>query len=87
MSDITTIKKYNIILEEFSLSQDKTLTAYDEALTSRLSQGTKQLGRLLADLESEFDAIVKLLGIYKYLNYLYQRLCSFGAVPCCIGFF
>ena len=62
MSDITTIRKYNIILEEFSLSQDKTLTAYDEALTSRLSQGTKQLGRLLADLESEFDAIVKLEG-------------------------
>ncbi len=62
MSDITTIRKYNIILEEFSLSQDKTLTAYDEALTSRLSQGTKQLGRLLSDLELEFDAIIKLEG-------------------------
>jgi len=62
LSDITTIRKYNIILEEFSLSQDKTLTAYDEALRSRLSQGTKQFGRLLADLESEFDAIVKLEG-------------------------
>ena len=62
MADITTIRKYNIILEEFGLSQDKTLTAYDEALTSRLPQGTKQLGRLLADLESEFDAIIKLEG-------------------------
>ena len=62
MADITTIRKYKIILEEFSLSQDKTLTAYDEALTSRLPQGTKQLGRLLADLESEFDAIVKIEG-------------------------
>ena len=62
MSDITTIRKYNNILEEFTLSQDKTLTAYDEALTSRLSQGTKQIGRLLADLELEFDAIVKLEG-------------------------
>lgn len=62
MADITTIRKYNIILEEFSLSQDKTLTAYDEALTNRLSQGTKQLGRLLADLESEFDAIIKIEG-------------------------
>lgn len=62
MADITTIRKYNIILEEFSLSQDKTLTAYDEALTSRLPQGTKQLGRLLSDLESEFDAIVKIEG-------------------------
>ena len=62
MSDITTIRKYNIILEEFSLSQDKTLTAYDEALTSRLPQDTKQLGRLLSDLELEFDAIIKLQG-------------------------
>jgi len=60
LADITTIKKYNIILEEFNLSQDKTLTAYDEALTSRLALGTKQLGRLLSDLELEFDAIVKL---------------------------
>lgn len=62
MADITTIRKYNIILEEFSLSQDKTLTAYDEALTSRLPQGTRQLVRLLEDLESEFDAIVKIEG-------------------------
>jgi len=62
LADITTIRKYNIILEEFNLSQDKTLTAYDEALTSRLTQGTKQIGRLLADLELEFDAIIKLEG-------------------------
>lgn len=62
MADITTIRKYNIILEEFNRAQDKTLTAYDEALTSRLPQGTKQLGRLLDDLESEFDAIIKLEG-------------------------
>jgi hypothetical protein len=62
LADITTIRKYNIILEEFSLSQDKTLTAYDEVLTSRLKQGTKQIGRLLADLELEFDAIIKLDG-------------------------
>lgn len=62
MTDITTIRKYNIILEEFNLSQDKTLTAYDEALTSRLPQCTRQLVRLLEDLESEFDAIVKIEG-------------------------
>jgi len=49
LADITTIRKYNIILEEFNLSQEKTLTAYDTALISRLAQGTKQLGRLLAD--------------------------------------
>ena len=62
MADITTIRKYNIILEEFNLAQDKTLTAYNEALTSRLALSVKQIGRLLADLESEFDAIVKLEG-------------------------
>jgi len=62
LSDITTIKKYNIILEEFNRSADKTLTAYDEALTVRLPLGPKQLGRLLSDLELEFDAIVKLEG-------------------------
>jgi len=62
LSDITTIRKYNIILEEFNLSQDKTLTAYNDALTSRLSLSSKQIGRLLADLELEFDAIIKLDG-------------------------
>lgn len=62
MSDITTIRKYNIILEEFSLSQEKTLTAYDEVLSSRLNLGSKQILRLLRDLELEFDAIVKLDG-------------------------
>jgi len=62
LADITTIRKYNIILEEFNLAQDKTLTAYNEALTSRLALSVKQIGRLLADLESEFDAIVKLEG-------------------------
>jgi len=62
VQDITTIRKYNIILEEFNLSHDKTLTAYDEALTSRLPLGVKQIGRLLADLELEFDAIIKLEG-------------------------
>lgn len=62
MADITTIRKYNIILEEFNLSPTKTLTAYDEALRNRLPQGPRQLKRLLEDLEAEFDAIVKLEG-------------------------
>ncbi len=62
MSDITTIRKYNIVLEEFSLAQDKTLTAYNEVLSSRLSLGSKQILRLLRDLELEFDAIVKVDG-------------------------
>ena len=55
MSNITTIGKYNIILEEFNLSQDKILTAYDEVLLTRLNLSSKQIIRLLEDLEIEFD--------------------------------
>lgn len=62
MSDISTLKKYNIILEEFNLSQDKTLTAYSEALSVRLELGPKQILRLLRELEMEYDAIVTLEG-------------------------
>ena len=62
MADLTTIRKYNIILEEFNLSADKTLTAYSEVLADRLSLGSKQILRLLRDLEAEFDAIVKIDG-------------------------
>lgn len=60
MSEITTIKKYNIILEEFNFAQDKTLTAYDSVLKDRLSLSPKQIIRLLEDLEQEFDAIIEL---------------------------
>ena len=62
MADLTTIRKYNIILEEFNLSADKTLTAYSAVLADRLSLGSKQILRLLRDLEAEFDAIVKIDG-------------------------
>lgn len=60
MSEITTIKKYNIILEEFNFAQDKTLTAYDRVLQDRLNLSPKQIIRLLEDLEQEFDAIIEL---------------------------
>jgi len=62
MADLTTIRKYNIILEEFNLSADKILTAYSEVLSNRLSLGSKQILRLLRDLEAEFDAIIKIDG-------------------------
>jgi len=62
MADLTTIRKYNIILEEFNLSADKTLTAYSEVLADRLSLGSKQILRLLRELEAEFDAIIKIDG-------------------------
>lgn len=60
MSDMTTIQKYMFILEEINKRQDKTITAYDEVLAERLQLSTKQLGRLLEKLESEFDNIILL---------------------------
>jgi hypothetical protein len=62
VAEVSTIKKYNIILEEFNNSQDRILTAYDKVLIDRLNLQPKQIGRLLADLEIEYDAIVKLDG-------------------------
>jgi hypothetical protein len=62
VAEVSTIKKYNIILEEFNNSQDRILTAYDKVLIDRLNLQPKQIGRLLADLEMEYDAIVKLEG-------------------------
>jgi len=60
MSDMPTIKKYMFILEEINKRMDKTITAYDEILIDKLQLSTKQLGRLLDRLESEFDNIILL---------------------------
>lgn len=60
MSDMSTIQKYMFILEEINKRLDKTITAYDEILVDKLQLGTKQLGRLLDKLESEFDNIILL---------------------------
>ena len=60
MSDMTTIQKYMFILEEINKRQDKTITAYDEVLIDKLQLGDKQIGRLLEELESEFDNIILL---------------------------
>jgi len=48
------------ILEEINKRIDKTITAYDEILIDKLQLGTKQLGRLLDKVESEFDNITLL---------------------------
>ena len=60
MSDMSTIQKYMFILEEINKRMDKTITAYDEILIDKLQLGTKQLGRLLDKVESEFDNITLL---------------------------
>ncbi len=62
MSNITTIinEKHKIILEEFERANDKRLTAYSEALISRLNVDAKQRLRLLRELVLKFDSIVEL---------------------------
>ncbi len=62
MSQINTIKKYAIILEEFTKRVDRTLTSYDVVLLDELGISQKQLGRLLDELSSEFDNIITLVG-------------------------
>lgn len=62
MSDITTLKKYKVILEEFDRKQDKMLTAYDEILKERLSLSPKQIDRLIKELMDEFDNIIEIEG-------------------------
>lgn len=49
-----------IIIEEFEKAQDKTLTAYNEALQKRLNLGPKQIIRDLEELESKVASIVEL---------------------------
>ncbi len=62
MSQINTVKKYIIILEEFSNRTDGTLTSYDDFLLDELNISQKQLGRLLDELSIEFDNIITIDG-------------------------
>jgi hypothetical protein len=59
MSELSTLKKYKIIIEEFEKRQDKCLTGYDEILKNKLELGPKQIDRLIKELSSEFDNIVE----------------------------
>jgi hypothetical protein len=36
MSELSTLKKYKIIIEEFEKREDKCLTGYDEVLKNKL---------------------------------------------------
>jgi hypothetical protein len=65
MADISTIKKYKIILEEFEKRLDKTLTGYDEVLKEQLNLSPKQIDRLIEELSDEFDNIIRIEGTKK----------------------
>lgn len=74
MADISTIRKYKIILEEFNNKQDKKLTGYDEVLRDRLSLSPKQIDRLLQELSEEFDNIVPLKGTRRKTYHLVKPI-------------
>ncbi|MCT7464898.1 WYL domain-containing protein [Aliarcobacter cryaerophilus] len=60
MAELSTLKKYKIIIEEFDKREDKCLTGYDEILINKLSLGPKQIDRLIKELSIEFDNIVEI---------------------------
>lgn len=60
--DQNTLQKYYFILKEFDKRQDKTLSGYDEVLRDELSLGPKQVTRLIRELSSEHESIVKVDG-------------------------
>jgi hypothetical protein len=74
MADVSTLKKYKIILEEFNNSSTKKLTAYDNALKERLKLSPRQIDRLLAELADEFDNIVLLDGTRKKIYHLVRPI-------------
>jgi len=74
MSNISTLKKYKIILEEFNSKLYKQLTAYDENLRDRLELSPKQIYRLLKELSDEFDNIVLVDGTKKKTYHLIKPI-------------
>ena len=74
MANISTLKKYKIILEEFNSKLDKKLTGYDDVLKDRLELSPKQIDRLLQELSDEFDNIVLLVGTKKKTYHLVKPI-------------
>jgi uncharacterized protein (DUF2267 family) len=74
MADISTLKKYKIILEEFNTTSTKKLTAYDEVLKDRLQLSSRQIDRLLSELADEFDNIVLVDGAKKKTYHLVKPI-------------
>lgn len=65
MAEISTLRKYKIILEEFEKKEDSLLTGYDEVLKDRLNLSPKQIDRLIEELSLEFDNIIRVKGSRK----------------------
>lgn len=59
MSELSTLKKYKIIIEEFEKAPDKCLTGYDANLRNKLALSPKQIDRLIKELSVEFDNIIE----------------------------
>lgn len=59
MSELSTLKKYKIIIEEFEKAPDKCLTGYDTNLRNKLALSPKQIDRLIKELSVEFDNIIE----------------------------
>ncbi len=62
MAEVSTLRKYKIILEEFEKRQDRTLNPYDENLINLLDLSSRQIGRLIKELSLEFNNIIKIEG-------------------------
>ena len=82
MADVSTLKKYKIILEEFNNAPTKKLTAYDEALKERLNLSPRQIDRLLVELADEFDNIVLVDGTRKKIYHLVRPIDLFVEAFC-----
>jgi len=54
------IEKYMTVIEAFTQKPDRILTAHDPILTERLKLSTRQIDRILKELEAAFDAIVRI---------------------------
>jgi len=65
MAELSTLKKYKIIIEEFEKKDDKCLTGYDETLRNKLELSPKQIDRLIKELSIEFDNIIEVKNVRK----------------------
>ncbi|MDQ7060885.1 MAG: WYL domain-containing protein [Sulfurimonas sp.] len=72
--DLNTLQKYYFILKEFDKRQDKTLSGYDDVLKEELKLSPKQTVRLLRELSSEHENIVKLEGSKRESYKLIKKL-------------
>ncbi len=67
----TNLSKYIFLINKLRTNSDRIFTAYDDDIKSELGLQTKQIGRMLETIESEFEDITqKKLG--KKIGYCYK---------------